>query len=58
MLCTAHSRPAATTIPSTLSTLTSAMDALAPVVGSNMYSWPVLECATIRVVRLGVAWMR
>src|SRR4029453_15248035 len=55
--CTAHSRPASSTIPSTLGTLTPAMVALAPVVGSTVSSWAFAEWATIRVLPLAVAWM-
>jgi len=36
VFCTAHSRPAASTIPSTSGTLTPAMVALAPVAGSTV----------------------
>jgi hypothetical protein len=55
--CTAHSRPASSTMPSTLGTLTPAMAALAPLAGSTVYSWALVEWATIRVVPLAVAWM-
>jgi hypothetical protein len=42
-------------MPSTSGTLTPAMVALAPLVGSTVYSCALPECATIRVLPLGVA---
>src|SRR5215218_9042141 len=57
VFCTAHSRPASSTRPSTWGTLTPAMAALAPVSGSTVYSWPLADWATIRVFPLAVAWM-
>ena len=39
-------------MPSTWGTLTPAMAALAPLAGSTVYSWPVPEWATIRVLPL------
>ena len=44
------------TMPSTRGTLTPAMVALAPLDGSTVYSRPLVEWATIRVLPSGVAW--
>src|SRR5215211_7072697 len=55
--CTAHSRRPSNTIPSTVGTLTPAILALAPVLGSTEYRAPLAEWATIRVLPLAVAWM-
>src|SRR5215204_6929922 len=53
--CTAHSRRPSNTMPSTVGTLTPAMVALAPVLGSTEYRAPLAEWATIRVLPLAVA---
>ena len=55
--CTAQSRPASSTMPSTLGTLTPLMVLLAPDAGFTVYSAPLPECATIRVLPSAVAAM-
>jgi hypothetical protein len=57
VFCTAHSRRPASTRPSTWGTLTPVMAALAPVVGSTVYSSPLMEWATIRVLPPRADWM-
>ena len=44
-------------MPSTFGTLTPAIVALSPVVGSTVLSPPELVCATTSVVPSAVAWM-
>jgi hypothetical protein len=57
LFCTAHSRPASSSSPSTLDTLTPAILPLAPVAESTVNSWPLAVWPTIRVVASGVAAM-
>lgn len=57
VFCTAHSRRPFSTRPSTWGTLIPAILALAPLVGSTLYSSPLVEWATIRVLPPRAAWM-